>query len=383
VTPPPPSGGRVNAEQEAIADAKDTRVSVHFQNSSRLFRSMLMTRRGRSGFTLIELLVVIAIIAVLIALLLPAVQAAREAARRMQCVNNLKQIGIAVHNYEGSVGSLPPGQLLATLNYDLSAQTFLLNNMEQTNIYNAINFMYQPASPSNKMNTTAFNSAMNFFLCPSDVDRLTSTSAHINYVACSGSAPNDYVIGPYSGAFMGPNGTSATGTQIIRFAAITDGLSNTAAFSEKVKGVGTVNTYDPMWPSSAVYYVSPPSTSSAPNPLSTTCLTLRPTQSAPLAAGIYYSNNSGGVGGYWFMGEMLFTRYNHVMTPNRLSCDYTTTGGGQNVQGAHTASSRHPGGVNTLFCDGSVKFIKESINPQTWWGLGTISNSEVIDASAY
>jgi prepilin-type processing-associated H-X9-DG protein len=83
------------------------------------------------------------------------------------------------------------------------------------------------------------------------------------------------------------------------------------------------------------------------------------------------------------MGEMIFTRYNHVMPPNTTSCDYTTTGGGQNVQRAHTASSRHSGGVNVLFCDGSVKFIKSSINLNTWWALGTTSNSEVIDASTY
>src|SRR4051794_91442 len=134
-----------------------------------------MIKRRRPGFTLIELLVVIAIIAVLIALLLPAVQAAREAARRAQCVNNLKQIGIAIHNYESSVGSFPPGQLLGSANYDISAQTFLLNYMEQGNIYNAMNFMYQPVNPSNRMNATVFNAKINSFLCPSDLDRLTST----------------------------------------------------------------------------------------------------------------------------------------------------------------------------------------------------------------
>src|SRR6185369_5731054 len=102
-----------------------------------------MSRPPRHGFTLVELLVVIAIIGVLVALLLPAVQSAREAARRMQCINNLKQIGLALHNYESGVGSLPPGQLLGAGNYDLAAHVFLLQFLEGGTIYNATNFIYQ------------------------------------------------------------------------------------------------------------------------------------------------------------------------------------------------------------------------------------------------
>ena len=153
-----------------------------------------MGSRNRGGFTLIELLVVIAIIAVLIALLLPAVQAAREAARRAQCVNNLKQIGLAMHNYHSSVNSLPWGDGPWWIEW--SAHTLLLPYMEQGPIYNAINFSdtqpfgLTPMPINNPANTTATYTVISGFICPSDPDRLTDPNGHNNYMANSGSAPN-------------------------------------------------------------------------------------------------------------------------------------------------------------------------------------------------
>src|SRR5258707_757875 len=144
-------------------------------------------RRARSGaFTLIELLVVIAIIAVLIALLLPAVQAAREAARRAQCVNNLKQLGIAMHNYHSSVNSLPWGDGPWWIEW--SAHTLLLPYMEQAPIYNAINFSdtqpfgQTPMPVNNPANSTATYTVISGFNCPSDSDRLTDPNGHNNYM---------------------------------------------------------------------------------------------------------------------------------------------------------------------------------------------------------
>src|SRR4051794_40189870 len=213
--------------------------------------------RRRRGFTLIELLVVIAIIAVLIALLLPAVQAAREAARRSQCTNNLKQLGLAIHNYYTVVDTLPPGYLYKGSWAQWSSSVHLLSQLEQGSMYNALNFAFvnSPGSPTNPSNSTVFRMTIATFLCPSDVNRLTNIQGHTNYCGNWGSRPERYSTNP-SGPFGGgPNEPVSS----VKFQDITDGLSNTACYSERVMGIGDgsvlqlVMTRDPLVPTSTPY----------------------------------------------------------------------------------------------------------------------------------
>jgi prepilin-type N-terminal cleavage/methylation domain-containing protein/prepilin-type processing-associated H-X9-DG protein len=348
---------------------------------------MLPSRRH--GFTLIELLVVIAIIAVLIALLLPAVQSAREAARRTQCVNNLKQIGIGFHNYHSVNNVLPPGQLEGNDWADWSAHTMMLAYLEQTQVYNAINFTgygygVNPAQPGSAHNSTAQRVKINIFLCPSDIDRLTSLEGHNNYTACSGSSPDSAAqLGSFNGPFIGPdpNNNSSRNAQTFGFRDILDGTSQTAAFSEKVKGLDN-NALDPIKPYSTVFDAADPGPAGRSVPLVyyASCRAVNPLTGTP-ETGQGFTTSPNGVGCTWHVGYPPQTRYTHVMPPNTWSCDYGN--GGASIRGAHTASSRHPGGVNVLFCDGSVRFIKDTVGIQTWWALGTIANNEVISSDSY
>ncbi|MBX6312395.1 MAG: DUF1559 domain-containing protein [Isosphaeraceae bacterium] len=339
----------------------------------------------RRGFTLIELLVVIAIIGVLIALLLPAVQAAREAARRAQCTNNLKQLGIAIHNYYTTIGSLPPGYLFKGGWDQWSSAVFLLSQIEQGNLYNAINFVNvnNPGNPNNPANSTVFGMEIAVFLCPSDMDRLINNHlSHNNYCGNWGSIPQRYSTNP-SGPFGGgPNEPSSP----VTFQGITDGLSNTACYSERVKGIGDgskldiAQANDPLSPSSNQYLLNQTAdVTISPVGYYNACRGLN-TQAATIGT-------FGAIGGFWY--EMLNGNvcYNHVMPPNSTTCAYKYNNAGNidahHPQGALTATSRHPGGVNILFCDGSVRFIKNSVAASTWWALGTRAGGEVISADSY
>ena len=354
-----------------------------------------MVHRVRRGFTLIELLVVIAIIAVLIALLLPAVQAAREAARRAQCVNNLKQIGLAVANYESAVGSYPPGNEPWWTEW--SANSMLLPYMEQQPIYNSINFASTrptggaPLMHDGITNSTAEYTKLAVFLCPSDANRLSSPWGPNNYMANSGSAPNSFyggdgtgsdgANGPMSGPFIftgtdnGQHGTS------VKVAAVTDGTSNTAAFSERVKASGSYDSgvapFDTLKPTSSLSQLNvlPAGQETTPQAWNKLCTATPPT---PNGSGydraVDIDNDISGAS--WSAGLTPDTRYNHVMPPNTWGC----RGG---VEMSHVASSRHAGGVNVLLLDGSVKFIKQTVSITTWWALGTRAGGEVVSADQY
>ncbi len=349
------------------------------------------SRRHSPGFTLIELLVVIAIIAVLIALLLPAVQAAREAARRSQCVNNCKQLGLAPHNYEQAMGSLPWG--LGPNNWnDWGSLPMLLPNMEQNALFNSINFANTGnsihtgnngttslpfASGAGFQNTTVFLVTLNVFQCPSDSDRLSTLMGHNSYYGNAGSTPGSlYNTTPLDGLFG-----YILNAPIVKFANITDGLSNTAAFSERVKGVGIENhlQVDGSNPTSSVWNLAQPSVTTSPQPYASSCMAIQKSGSLTALWGGLSAVTPDAQGSQWMSGYETFSRYNHVVPPNGNSCGYGTYTGG----GAATASSRHAGGVNVLFADGSTRFIKSSINQTPWWALGSRAGGEVIDASSY
>jgi prepilin-type N-terminal cleavage/methylation domain-containing protein/prepilin-type processing-associated H-X9-DG protein len=366
-----------------------------------------MRRQTGRGFTLIELLVVIAIIAVLIALLLPAVQAAREAARRAQCTNNLKQLGLAVHNYISSTNVLPAscmftGPGIGSWSWCPSWTVFLLPELEQTPLYNSCNFGF---SMDQMANSTVSYNKIAALLCPSDNQKVRPASpwAPSNY---AGNYGGPVVVRMWTGTIVAPVspvssvtppsqvGGNPVGTNwwtvvpdmaFFGLEGIVDGSSNTALFSEKLLGVPQGSplpyTSDTINSKRAVYTAAVSNSWNSGNytlAQQSVSLCQQIPATTPATASSYLN-------GYFWAGGYVWSWingcYNHYNTPNKLTCN--SSGGGGYENGMSPPTSNHPGGVNTCFSDGHVQFIKDSIGIQTWWALGTKASGEVVSSDQY
>lgn len=374
---------------------------------------------SRRGFTLVELLVVIAIIGILVGLLLPAVQAAREAARRMQCSNNIKQIGLATLNYESAHRKFPPGRF--DPDYTLggvpqaiytsypntlptgawtgfrSVHTFILPFMEQGNIYNMIDFSVPTAvrmttgggvTPINA-NYRAYANAAALFICPSCPNTgviITENNYRYNF---GGSTPFGGALGTNNNnntSATSPAGFSCRGNgaftigRALTTGSFTDGLSNTAFFSERTKGSGRNMATERPDTVDVTNLSSRPSNLVDADALFTECLAQVPpittfnfNSMGRWLAGSDFSNG-------WPFGFYSSTMYNHVAPPNWRAVDCGTRSAIPDAPGEHaiiSARSKHTGGVNVSMGDGSVRFVSDSVDLVIWRAVGTRDVGEV------
>ncbi|WZO97561.1 DUF1559 domain-containing protein [Isosphaeraceae bacterium EP7] len=335
-----------------------------------------MSRRRRPGFTLIELLVVISIIAVLIALLLPAVQSAREAARRMQCTNNLKQIGLAFHNYASSWGILPMGEMPG----GLSTHIALLPFIEQNQVYNSMNFnLGDRWIWTNAATLTAGRTRVAGYVCPSEIYTNYATDG-FNFWA-SNYAWNSGTWWPRTKTWDGLFGRSYDDDASLRpyvptqvgFNAITDGLSNTLMASEVANGPlvsGAARTKV-----SDCYEVRGLTATSTVQQATANCSAISwQNGQIPWTGGWRYKGYT------WVEGSMWRNWFNTIRTPNQSCCTMDDVSWWYIMK---PASSYHPGIATAAMADGSVKAVKETINQQVWMGLSTRAGGEVISSDAY
>jgi prepilin-type N-terminal cleavage/methylation domain-containing protein/prepilin-type processing-associated H-X9-DG protein len=346
--------------------------------------SKIATRRG---FTLIELLVVIAIIALLIALLLPAVQAAREAARRIQCTNNLKQIGLAMHNYESAIEGFPPSMCSAgyantvTWINGWSAMARILPYSEQGNLYNTANFALWK---EDVQNTTTIMQTVGLLICPSEIQPQVSTHGYgLSGVTNYGVNQGDWFVW---GGFNGPQNRNAFGmNRSRRIAEFTDGTSQTLMAAE-------VKAYQPA---SNCEFTTLPSVN---NPNNIPSPYANPFQVAPeYDNGVCITENQFEFHTEWSDGNAHAAGFTTAWPPNKkivppsgslyAGMDLDLNGRNEEDGGptfsAVNARSYHPGGVNALLADGSVRFVKSTVDGMIWRALGTVAGAEVISSDSY
>jgi len=378
------------------------------------------------GFTLIELLVVIAIIAVLISLLLPAVQSAREAARRAQCTNNMKQLGLAVANYESATGAYPEcypqraiwdiGNGSGTMGEsgwgNFSVHELILPYFDQGPIYNSMNFSISGSDNcDNATQATAIGTRVNSFLCPSSTLPVGTLYGCLgvapfnqirypgnNYWASVGATCIPWIAGKPPGMFaiMGPTDAVAFGVRDVQ-----DGTSNTITFGEWRMGdynstklslqdainilqnqVGTFGDWGNANNGSTCPTAALPTLASSPfMAFLTTCQGKAPTS---ITGGTTWETNKD-IGRDWAQGMFGHTLGTTLLPPNPVyyNCNMEGWGGDFDAPGMYNLSSYHPGGANVAFADGSVRFLKSSTAWPTIWALGSRAGGEVLSSDSY
>lgn len=323
--------------------------------------------RNRSAFTLIELLVVIAIIAILVALLLPAVQQAREAARRSSCKNNLKQMGLALHNYHDTYSRFPQGQFYiqgASSWHGHSGWVALLPFLEQGAIFDQWD---DDSHVYAGTNNTLRRNRLSAFRCPSDTDFGTNGGPGNNYAGCAGSTWRIWTNGDSRGVITRRN--------CMRMRDVTDGTSNVIMVGEILTGDGS----DTRISDSDIVRLDPAPTFADEHFITQAELNTAATSidaADPTAAGSY-SN----CGRDWAAGHAYQTLFNTAAPPNWKHRSAAFGGGfGEcaDRSGLYASRSRHKGGVQSCLADGSVRFVSENVDLQTWHRLGCRDDGEVL-----
>ncbi len=339
----------------------------------------------RRAFTLVELLVVIAIIGILVALLLPAVQAAREAARRMQCTNRLKQLGLANHNYHDVYKCFPAmrcgtrrdsSSRTDSCRYSMSGLVSLLPYYEQQQVYDRAksrNFGPVPWST----NRGTWTVRIPTLLCPSDEESTRLRYGNSSYKFCVGTTVNrnNNVWGPEENGIYNSIGPRNARDRTRRIRDIRDGTSNTIAMSER--RIGNRQVWHDIANVMKAQVAASGRASANVREWYDACWATANQFNGKRYNNSFQSSAKGGArpGERWSDGRPYFAGFTTIIPPNGPSC---LTFNGNGGQGVFTASSRHPNIVNVMMADGSVRQIGNSIDLRTWWGLGTRSLGEVL-----